>query len=75
MRQTFQQFVQQRENYGGSPADPSGVDDQGDGGDGVEKRMEKPGAFPTYTLDGSDLPITRKNRSNFMKKCNCQKKK
>lgn len=48
------------ENYGGSANDPSNVEDEGDGGDGVEKKMEKPGAFPSY---GDDLPITNKNRS------------
>lgn len=63
------------ENYGGSANDPSNVEDEGDGGDGVEKRMEKPGAFPTYS-GGDDLPITARNRRNKLtfskKKCNCK---
>lgn len=62
------------ENYGGSANDPSNVEDEGDGGDGVEKRMEKPGAFPVYGAD--DLPITARNRRNKLsmskKKCNCK---
>ena len=67
----FLDWLRQRnENYGGSANDPSNVEDEGDGGDGVERRMEKPGAFPTY---GDDLPITKKNRPRFMKKCNCKK--
>lgn len=67
----FLDWLRQRnENYGGSANDPSNVEDEGDGGDGVERRMEKPGAFPTY---GDDLPITKKNHPRFMKKCNCKK--
>ena len=74
---SFLNWLRKRdESYGGSAGNPSGVDDEGDGGDGVEKRMEKPGAFPTYTLDGRDLPITAKNRRNkigFAKKdCGCK---
>jgi len=77
----FYNWLKKRdESYGGSANDPSSVDDEGDGGDGVEKRMEKPGAFPTY---GNDLPITNKNKSQkivgrtggvqFSKKgCNCK---
>ena len=65
------------EYYGGSAIDPSGVEDEGDGGDALANKMEKPGAFPTYSLSGADKPITGKNRRNvnFMKKdCNCKKK-
>jgi hypothetical protein len=58
---SFKDFLQKKEWYGGSSNDPSSVDDEGDGGDGVDRRMEKPGAFPTY---GDDLPITKKNRTN-----------
>lgn len=62
------------ESYGGSANNPSGVEDEGDGGDGLIRKMEKPGAFPTYGAD--DLPITSKNRKNkltFAKKnCNCK---
>lgn len=69
------------ESYGGSFNDPSNVEDEGDGGDGVEKRMEKPGAFPTYGKD--DLPFTSKNNKKRLvgrmggtiysnKKCNCK---
>lgn len=73
----FADWLKRRnENFGGSANDPSNVEDEGDGGDGVEKRMEKPGAFPTYSLDGQDLPITAKNRRNkigFAKKgCGCK---
>lgn len=57
------------ENFGGSANDPSNVEDEGDGIEGVEKRMEKPGAFPTY---GDDLPITQKNKKRYIKKCNCK---
>jgi hypothetical protein len=53
------------EYYGGNAGDPSGVNDEGDGGDGVIKRLEKTGgAFPQY---GDDLPITNKNRRNKIK--------
>jgi hypothetical protein len=64
---TFIEFI---ENYGGSVYDPSGVEDHGDGGDEVIKKLPKQGAFPTY---GNDLPITKKNKINYMKKCNCKK--
>lgn len=54
------------EYYGGNAGNPSGVNDEGDGGDGVIKRLEKTGgAFPQY---GDDLPITAKNRQNKLKK-------
>lgn len=55
---SFKEFL---EWYGGSPNDPSSVDDEGDGGEGVDRRMEKPGAFPSY---GDDLPVTNKNKRN-----------
>lgn len=58
---SFKDFLTKKEWYGGSANDPSSVDDEGDGGDGVDRRMEKPGAFPTY---GDDLPITPKNKKN-----------
>lgn len=67
-----------KENYGGSANDPSNVEDEGDGGDGVEKRREKPAGnpsqgYPSYSLNNSDLPITRKNKINYTKKkCNCK---
>ena len=62
MRETFFKYVQKRENYG-SVNDLSNVEDEGDGGKGVEKRM------------GNNLPITRRNKINYMKKCNCKKSK
>lgn len=58
---SFKYFLQKKEWYGGSANDPSSADDEGDGGDGVDRRLEKPGAFPTY---GDDLPITKKNKKN-----------
>lgn len=64
------------ENIGGFRVSPSIADDEGDGGDELEKMMPKPGAFPTYDMDGEDLPITAKNRRNKIqfakKKCNCK---
>lgn len=65
---SFHNWLNQRiknEYYGGNAGDPSGVNDEGDGGDGVIKRLEKTGgAFPRY---GDDLPITAKNRKNPIK--------
>jgi hypothetical protein len=58
---SFKKYLQKKEWYGGSANDPSSVEDEGDGGEGVGSRMEKPGAFPTY---GDDLPITKKNKKN-----------
>ena len=58
---SFKNWLLKKENYGGSANFPSGVEDEGDGGDALANKMEKPGAFPTY---GDDLPITKKNRSN-----------
>lgn len=76
MRPTFAQFIQKRENYGGSANDPSNVEDEGDGLDGVMRRREQPAGNPAgQALDGSDLPITKKNKLNFMKKCNCRQNK
>lgn len=73
MIKTFIQYVQ--ENYGGSVTDPSSVEDEGDGLDGVMQRRERPAGNPGgMALDGSDLPVTAKNRRNFMKKCNCKAK-
>lgn len=66
---TFREYLMMREWYGGSANDPSNVEDEGDGGDGVEKRMVKPGAFPTYGDD--EMPITdrnRKSRPSYMRK-------
>jgi hypothetical protein len=56
---SFKQWL--KENFGGSANFPSGAEEEGDGGDILSRRLEKPGAFPTY---GDDLPITKKNRSN-----------
>lgn len=61
---SFKKFLLRKEWYGGSANDPSSVEDEGDGGEGVYRRMEKPGAFPTY---GDDLPITKKNMKNKQK--------
>lgn len=76
MKQSFLDYLKQREWYGGSANNPSGTSYDADGGDAVEKMIEKPGAFPAY---GDDLPITAKNRKNkikYMKKdCNCKPKK
>lgn len=58
---SFKEFLIKKEWHGGSANDPSSVDDEGDGGEGVDRRMEKPGAFPSY---GDDLPITNKNKRN-----------
>lgn len=75
MRITFNQFIQKKESYGGSANDPSNAEDEGDGLDGVTSRQERPsGNPPGETLGGNTLPITRKNKLNFMKKCNCKKK-
>jgi len=77
MKQSFLDYLNKKEWFGGSANDPSSVEDEGDGGDGVAKRMIAPGAFPTYS--DNELPITAKNRKNkirYMKKdCNCDKKK
>ena len=76
MIQRFEDFLRKREWYGGSANNPSGVEDEGDGGDALDKKIVKPGAFPSY---GDDLPITDKNRKSkisYMKKdCNCKKKR
>ena len=76
MMQSFLEYIKQREWYGGSANNPSGTSYDADGGEAVEKQMEKPGAFPTY---GDDLPITAKNRMNKIRKmkkdCNCGKDK
>ena len=72
-KQTFAEFVQQKEHFG-SANFPSGVEDEGQDFDTVSKNMVQPGAFPTYDSKGRDLPITSKNKINFMKKCNCKKK-
>ena len=68
----FYNWLKKRdESYGGSANDPSSVDDEGDGGDGVEKRMEKPGAFPTYGK--SQKIVGRTGGVQFSKKgCNCK---
>ena len=58
--QNFKNWLTKLEYYGGSANNPSGVEDEGDGGDGVKSKMERPGAFPTY--GGDDLPITPKNK-------------
>lgn len=39
-----------KEWYGGSANNPSGVEDEGDGGDALSKKLEMPGAFQTYNL-------------------------
>lgn len=71
MIKTFVDYIQ--ENYGGSVSDPSSVEDEGDGLDGVMRRREKPPGNPAgMALDGSDLPVTAKNRRNFTKKCRCR---
>ena len=54
---TFKKWL---ENYGGSANFPSGVEDEGDGGDALNNKMIKPGAFNTY---GDDLPINKKQSS------------
>ena len=61
--ESFKQWL--KENFGGSANFPSGATEQGDGGDDLSNKLEKPGAFPTY---GDDLPITKKNKKNKMKK-------
>lgn len=58
---SFKDFLNKKEWYGGSANDPSSVEDEGDGLEGVARKSEKPGAFPTY---GDDLPITKKNKNN-----------
>jgi len=74
MMMKFHDYLKAREWYGGSANDPSNVEDEGDGGDGVEKRMEKPGAFPVYAQ--SELPPTPANQRNTSKRgCGCKKEK
>lgn len=76
MMQSFLDYLKQREWYGGSANNPSGVSYNADGGDEVEKMLEKPGAFPTYGNDLPPTPKTRMNKIRHMKKdCNCGKKK
>lgn len=61
---SFIEWLEKKESYGGSASYPSGAEEQGDGGDELNRRLEKPGAFPTY---GDDLPITKKNRKRSKK--------
>ena len=70
----FHDYLKAKEWYGGSANDPSNVEDEGDGGDGVEKRMEKPGAFPVYS-QSENPPTPAKQRPAARKGCNCNKKK
>jgi len=46
----FKEWLKKVENFGGSSSSPSSAEDQGDGGDGLVRRLELPGAFPTYEL-------------------------
>lgn len=62
--ESFANWLIKKESYGGSASYPSGAEEQGDGGEGVNRRLEKPGAFPTY---GDDLPITKKNKRRSKK--------
>ena len=58
---SFIEWLKKFENFGGSAVSPSSAEDEGDGGETLNRKLEKPGAFPTY---GDDLPITKKNRKN-----------
>jgi len=56
--QSFRDYLTKREWFGGSANDPSNVEDEGDGGDGVAARMVGRGAFPFYS-DSEKPPVKR----------------
>ena len=57
---TFKEWLTRLENFGGSAVSPSSAEDQGEGGDGMISRMDRPGAFPTY-----ELPKKKKVRAKI----------
>jgi hypothetical protein len=46
----FKDWLKKVESFGGSYLSPSSAEEQGDGGDGLVRRLDLPGAFPTYEL-------------------------
>lgn len=50
-------FFVSKESFGGSAVSPSSAEEQGDGGERLVHKLEKPGAFPTY-----ELPVKRKKK-------------
>jgi len=46
----FKEWLKKVESFGGSSLSPSSAEEQGDGGDNLVRKLELPGAFPTYEL-------------------------
>lgn len=51
MVKSFREWLKiKKESFGGSALYPSSAEEHGDGGEQLARRLEKPGAFPTYEL-------------------------